>query len=234
MLIHLVVSSGDFFRSSLLLILTEMSKMASRHLMVGSKSEFFCPICHAAEECEIHCVETWRVGHRPDHLVQALEGHADAEKMREALFTKYSAIENCFEGTFLVTWQDESPPSFFPLFSGEMLTASNETQQWVSLFHQEGSKLVQRYQELILGQVNKPQQIQRILQAIRQHETLRPIEPFNDSPNVFLFSSKSYLEAASSKSVRRLSPITTSPDISSLSDAVDTDQLLEEVMQNLV
>lgn len=147
--------------------------MSLKRIEIKEKNELACPICYVLGECEKHCVEIWYGNYRPNHLSQALDGQIKDSEVRELLEKRYPTPESCFDGVVLVCWQDEPPANYLPLFSGNLLEASRHPQKWNALFHQSGPDLLLQYKAFIQSELEKPQQIQRVLQLLRKPSALK-------------------------------------------------------------
>ncbi|MGK5094745.1 hypothetical protein WDW89_22395 [Deltaproteobacteria bacterium TL4] len=203
----------------------------SQVIVFQNKSEFFCPVCHVRRECEIHCVETWEDQHRLDHLARILEEKSNTE-LYPVLLEKFGKLEQCFQGSYLVTWEGLPPDDYMPLFSGHLVASAQKPQKWFSLYHQQGPALLAQYQAFILGQIHKPDQIQRILQVIRTHTSSTNQD--DSTGQMSLLKVWPQKSPTTSLSWPVASSSTQTLEIEALSDAIEPDLLLGEILGNLI
>ena len=130
-----------------------------------------CPICQREGDCEAHLVETWQEGHRTEHLVRALEEHPDAFRLKQQLQERYAMPEQCLPGCVVVEHHGDMPESHQPLFSGKAVVHSPKNLRWLSLFHQEGPRLLKRYRVLIQSLLERPNRMRQLLHTLRQGRT---------------------------------------------------------------
>ncbi|MBF0238313.1 MAG: hypothetical protein HQM12_11455 [SAR324 cluster bacterium] len=201
--------------------------MSYRHIVIPSRSELYCPICHMEDECKTHCVEVWKGEQRIDHLTIIIEQNQGM--ITPAFREKFTHIENCFEGFYRVSWYEDAQLKHLPLFSGKILDTPSTSEQWHALFHPRGIQLLEVYNELIVAQIRKPDQIRKILRAMRQ----TPQNVRHDSGGFQQLSLFSMDDIAQFQTENKMTEQAMMEEVTSLCDAIEPEKLMEEILKNL-